>query len=365
MAVYVEIVKDYKKCKEPLLYLLKKLSLPFSSPIFIKPNILGLYKKESGIITHPEFIYALIEALKELGASSIYIGEIPQIGLRSRDVAKVFDERRLKKYGARYIFLDEEKFFEVRWHFGILKIPCIIKDCLYINVPKLKTHMLTKLTLSLKNQKGLLDQKTKQCFHKDYPLDEAIAYLAKVIFPHAVIVDGIWALHGQGPATSGKKIKAEIIVAGRNAVEVDAACAKIVGFDAKLIPHIMKASALGLGEIEPEIIGSFKKIHFLPPSPFIKKWRLYVWGTANACSGCLSTLARMKKILHNPFVFYKAVKAFLLSRTHIIVGKNATLPKMDGKIICFGECTKELAETHSLPYIKGCPPELEYFLKKL
>jgi Domain of unknown function (DUF362) len=54
------------------------------------------------------------------------------------------------------------------------------------------------------------------------------------------LVDGIAAMEGDGPV-SGTRKEAGLIIAGDDAVAVDAACARLMGFDYQRIPIIMRA----------------------------------------------------------------------------------------------------------------------------
>jgi len=60
-------------------------------------------------------------------------------------------------------------------------------------------------------------------------------------------------MEGNGPVV-GNSICLEIIVSGKNIVSVDSTCSRIMGYDPRLISHIAKSSARGIGPIKNEDI---------------------------------------------------------------------------------------------------------------
>ena len=60
------------------------------------------------------------------------------------------------------------------------------------------------------------------------------------------------------------------------------------------------------------------------------------------------------------FAYYAVLK-----HIYIIQGKHAEMPDVKGKVICLGDCTKEIAEKNQLHHIKGCPPDSKSILKNL
>jgi uncharacterized protein (DUF362 family) len=50
----------------------------------------------------------------------------------------------------------------IQWDYGNIELPAIVLDAEYINIAKLKVHTSTTVTLSMKNQMGLLKKKKMQ-----------------------------------------------------------------------------------------------------------------------------------------------------------------------------------------------------------
>jgi hypothetical protein len=39
------------------------------------------------------------------------------------------------------------------------------------------------------------------------------------------------------------------------------------------------------------------------------------------------------------------------------------LPNPHGRVVCYGDCTRELAQEHGLRWIPGCPPSVKEHLR--
>jgi uncharacterized protein (DUF362 family) len=77
-------------------------------------------------------------------------------------------------------------------------------------------------------------------------LDRAIVDLNRTVRSSFVVVDGL--VGSQGETRSERdRVEMDLIAAGRDAVSVDAVCAKIMGFDPSRIKTISLAAEEGLG----------------------------------------------------------------------------------------------------------------------
>jgi len=134
-----------------------------------------------------------------------------------------------------------------------LRLPRTVLDADYfVNLPKIKTEGHVSVTLSIKNLFGVLQRRKKSALHKK--LNEILPYLAKAVRHDLIVVDGLVAMEGNGPLI-GTPREMGIVVAGRSPVSVDALCAKLMCFDPTEIPHIAKAHGMGLGTMDPEVLG--------------------------------------------------------------------------------------------------------------
>lgn len=253
---------------------LKNIDFKFKKNIkvLIKPNILGPHNKEQAITTHPIILEEICKILKKYNAK-IYIGD--SSGLNTEKSLEVSGIKRLSKYGKVLNFDElEKKYYEIGKEKNIPLPDILFNVDLIINVPKLKTHGLTGVTLCVKNLYGCIQGKTKSFLHIKYPssykFSRFLFELENKIKPELNIIDGIIGIEGEGPGTAGTPIKSNTIIAGTNPYATDIIASKIMGFDPFEI-YTNKFSRINIKEIE--VLGNgkdyslkFKKPHY----PFIR-----------------------------------------------------------------------------------------------
>jgi len=350
------------------------LDLKNKKSAILKPNIVIPATPGSSIITHPVLVEAVINVLEKNGTKEIIIAEGPGVGA---DESKAFElsgyNKLASKKNVKLINLNTAERVEMQWKYGTLKLPKIVVESdLYINMPKMKTHGQTVVTLGMKNQKGLLSRADKQKFHK-LGLHEPLVELAKVIQPHIVIVDAIESMEGEGPL-NGKKKKVGALVIGTNQVETDTVCCEIMGIDPKKVEHIAEGIKQSLGPEKPEIIGSgineVETVFIKADEKYGHFLNVYSCRNPYACSMCIDsfTLA-VKSSIWSPKYWFTFLPKFtyyaVLKHLYIIQGKYAEIPDTKGKVICLGDCTKEIADKKHLMHIRGCPPDSRTILESL
>jgi uncharacterized protein (DUF362 family) len=121
-----------------------------------------------------------------------------------------------------------------------------------INLPVVKTHVLTGISCALKNHWGLLPRLRYQ-FHP--VVNEVIVEINRQIrHTIATIADGTICMEGSGPKTGVPRV-CNVLIAGRDRVAVDAAVLEFMGMDPALAPHVSKADEAGIGRTAFETIG--------------------------------------------------------------------------------------------------------------
>lgn len=253
------IVTDYENLKSWSARLFKTLSN--KNKIFIKPNLCNDSPSSSGVTTDLKIVISLIQSLKEIGVTDICVGE--SAIYKTDEVLKKHDFYSLKDYGVKAINLDtdewikvESKLFESFKSFHLPKT--VLESDIIISVPKMKTHALTGVTLSIKNLFGLIPRGDRKIAHKEN-INEAIVAIFNYLYNQKKffsVVDGITALEGKRGPTIGNPVNLGLIIMGNDPVAVDATCVRIMGANPVEIPHINIAKELGLGHTEDiEIIG--------------------------------------------------------------------------------------------------------------
>ncbi|MCX7973222.1 MAG: DUF362 domain-containing protein [Candidatus Aminicenantes bacterium] len=227
--------------------------------VVIKINLCDARTPETGAITHPLVLEALLRLLRERYENlKISVVESDATVVLANDFIKWFGfEGVLKKWEAKFINLSEIESEKIKLDGKRIKelaIPkLLIDNIFFISLAKLKTNILTKISCSLKNQFGCLPDVEKSIYHPF--LDEVIAEINYLIKPNFSLVDGIIAMGGaQGPAY-GIPIRANLIIGGKDPVAVDAYCARLIGFSPYLVGHIRKSFEKGIGSMKYEVVG--------------------------------------------------------------------------------------------------------------
>lgn len=227
--------------------------------VVIKPNLAWGRTPEQAACVSPAVLAAVIEICQQAGAGEVLVVEHP------RDhAATAFEMSGAKDVcsglGVHLIPLVSESLYqEVELPAGVnIKRDQIARDILecdvLVNVPTLKVHSATEVTLALKNQLGAIYD--PQRYHlassggqRDVNLHQNIADLASALRPTINILDATRALTTGGAKGPGIVKQTNTIIAGSDIVTVDALGAQLLGFEPEQIAHIKLASDAGLGEM--------------------------------------------------------------------------------------------------------------------
>jgi len=235
------------------------IELAGQDKIVVKVNLCDARTPDTGAITHPVFLDALLKYLREhFPKFDLFVVESDGRVVIADLFVKWFGLLPvIKKWGAKWINLSKEEYVmkEVPgFRYNKLPVPKIFENSYFITLPKLKTNILTTMTCCLKNQRGCNPMLNKQQFHPY--IDEAIvAENLAVGVPNFCIVDGIVGVGGIWGPSFGPPIHSQLIIAGKDAVAVDCVCAKIMGLNPKRIGHIKLAAKKGLGSPSCDIVG--------------------------------------------------------------------------------------------------------------
>ncbi|MFW9908225.1 MAG: DUF362 domain-containing protein [Candidatus Thorarchaeota archaeon] len=244
------------------------------SPVLIKPNICT-------IAPSTRYTVSDIEVTKEVVNLLLENDENLSIRIIETDSESKFADEAFEKFGyAAYVEEMLDRGYDLATvnlsKSPTLKIPFdgqylrnpeipieLAEPSYYISISIPKTHYLTHITGALKNQFGLLQQKKKSAYHSR--IADILIDLNKLAGPNLCIVDARAGLEGWNGPTE-HEIGAFLI--GREPASVDAATARLMGFDPESIHHIVTAARNGLGNMNPEIVGEDLdafKVQFKPP----------------------------------------------------------------------------------------------------
>jgi uncharacterized protein (DUF362 family) len=228
-----------------------KDSIRNDSTVFVKPNFTYPFYKE-GITTNPLILKEILAILKDR-ADRVIVGESDG-GNHSFTADQAFKGHGMpdicKETGAELVNLSilPSRYIEdiIQGKRVKVQVPDLLVDGIdcFISVPVLKVHVMTAITLSMKNLWGCYPD-TMRCLHHKY-LSRKLALLTKVINPKIVLIDGSYALDGHGPMY-GEAVKTDLLVAVNNPVVADAFGSMIMGIPVSQVEHILIAEKEGLG----------------------------------------------------------------------------------------------------------------------
>jgi uncharacterized protein (DUF362 family) len=132
-----------------------------------------------------------------------------------------------------------------------------------INLPVMKTHVLSGISCCLKNHWGLLPRLRYQ-FHQQ--VHQVIAEINRQVGQTVFnILDATVAMEASGPKT-GLPRACGLILAGRDRVAVDAAALDYMGLDRAMAPHVALSQEAGVGSMDYTRAGDpVEPVGFIPP----------------------------------------------------------------------------------------------------
>ncbi len=234
-----------------------------ASPLILKPNLLAKAAPEKAVATHPEVFRAVGELLRERGYASITYGDSPGNPVLSTEktaegcgIKAVADELGIPvgDFGSGR----EVEFPQARASKRFV-LCNEIADNPYgvINLCKMKTHQLERITGATKNIFGCVFGVNKAAFHARFATPETfarvIADLNRLVVPRLHIMDGIVAMEGNGPG-SGNPVEMNVILASLDPVALDATFCHLIDLNADLVPTQLACMEAGVGEGREEEI---------------------------------------------------------------------------------------------------------------
>jgi len=116
-------------------------------------------------------------------------------------------------------------------------------DC-FVSVPVLKVHVMTGVSLGIKNLWGCYPDTMRCLCHQN--LDRKLALIARLLDPKITVIDGLHALDGHGPMF-GELKKTDLILTSDNTVVADSLGANIMSVPLEKAKHILAAEKEGIG----------------------------------------------------------------------------------------------------------------------
>jgi uncharacterized protein (DUF362 family) len=365
------------------------LRLPADARVFIKPNIVFWTRAvpfpKWGVITTTRVVEDMVILLKEYGVEDITIGEgtVTMVPGDTQTPVHAFNNLGYgllkRRYGVRCLNVFERPFVPVDLGDGFklnFNVDAVESDFI-VNLPVMKCHNQTIVSLGIKNLKGLIDIASRKRCHSMQPGRDLHAWVSRLsdrMPPMFTLIDGIYT-NERGPGFDGKMRRSNILVASADSLSADLVGAKLLGHDPAHVPHLAYAAAhrerpTDLSDIDilGETIESMARRHE------------YDFQYATSAEGCLPVpMARegLNGIFYRKYdlsmcTYCSSVNGIMLSAirqawkgrpwdgVEVLTGKTMQPTPGMRKTILVGKCMYQAHKDHpairEMIAVKGCPP---------
>jgi uncharacterized protein (DUF362 family) len=371
--------------------------LPVKAKVFIKPNIVFWTRAVTfpkwGVITTSRVVEDMIILLKERGIDDITIGEGMVIEPKDTETpAHAFETLGYgilkQRYGIKYLNIFERPFEKVDLGDEVILNfnPDILNSDFVVDLPVMKTHSNTVVSLGIKNLKGMIDIPSRKRCHNINPgkdLHFWIAKLADKMPPMFTLVDGIYTSE-RGPGPDGRLHRSNLLVASTDVLSADMIGAKLLGYEPHQVPHLVHAAnnchrLLDLADIKVvgeaiEDVAQFHEYDFqysetdegIMPVPLAKqgiKGVYYHKYDLSLCTYCAGANGLMVAAIRY------AWKGEPWDKVEVLTGKAMQATPGMKKTILLGKCIyqvhKDNPDIQEMIAIKGCPPKPQSMVKAL
>ncbi len=227
--------------------------------ILLKPNILAGDEPDKAVTTHPAVLAGCVHLLRQAGAA-VSFGDSPGLENAVHAAKRCGLEEAGLSAGAELgnftagSTLDNPG-GQLAHTFPIVQA---VHECDgIINLPKMKTHQLTRITGAVKNLFGCIPGKRKALYHVQFQdvldFSRFLVELNLRLRPRLHILDGVIAMEGNGPR-SGDPRPMGVLVMSDDPIAVDATFARLVDLEPTFVPTLVAGQQAGLGRyVEQEI----------------------------------------------------------------------------------------------------------------
>ncbi len=372
--------------------------LPARGRVFIKPNIVFWTRSvpfpKWGVITTSRVVADMVVLLKERGIDAITIGEgivarapgdeeTPAHAFQSLGYGALrrrFGVKCLNVFARPFISVDLGDGFRLKFSVDAIESDFIV------NLPVIKTHNQTVVSLGIKNLKGLIDLASRKRCHSMQPdrdLHAWVARLADRMPPMFTLLDGIYT-NERGPGFDGRMHRTNLLVGSADVLSADLVGAAVLGYPADRVPHLAVAarrrgrpldlSDIDLRGVAIEAVARPHAFDFqydesadgVMPAPlardglkglFYRKYDLSLCTYCSAVNGVVLSAIR------------QAWQGQPWSRVEVLTGKHMQPSPGMEKTILIGRCMvnahRENPVIREMIAVKGCPPKPADLLKAL
>ncbi|MBN2301704.1 MAG: DUF362 domain-containing protein [Lentisphaerae bacterium] len=275
--------------------------------VLIKPNMLSDRKPESAVTTHPQVVRALIRMTRDFGARP-FVADGPANATKVEKVWETTGFRALcNEENVPLVNLSESGSSRVEIDGYVFNISnAVLNADAIINVPKIKTHVLTMFTAAVKNMYGIIPGFMKTTLHKRYPTPHEFGGLLHALYkavpPTLSVADGVIGMDGDGPS-GGSPVRLGFVAAAHDSADLDIAVCRILGINPMSVDYLARITAVGahseemiqyLGDPITELRPASFKIPNVSMASFVPNWLArivapFIWfrpAISDKCIGC-------------------------------------------------------------------------------
>jgi uncharacterized protein (DUF362 family) len=348
--------------------------------ILLKPNLVRPQPDSvPAATTDPRVILALIDLCRDWGASKVAVGDNPGWGFPAREAFQLTGlDAWIEDHGGIVELFDREEPIEIdnpqaTVFRKVLLPPQARRYDIIINLPKLKTHMHTIVSLGIKNLYGFVTDSQRLQNHRN-DLHRKLVDFLYILKPDLTIIDGIWALEGQAPLYGVTIPDMGVLIGSEDIVAVDAVGTMTMGIEPNEVTTTRLAHYDGFGNmdlksmefvgIQPQVVRRQFQRAVLSSIGAYPEFNILEGG---ACTGCQNALRHALDRLAKENKINPRTDTIILGRNPAVEQLESLASRTEGKIWCFGDCTEEiyrkLEHTGNVVWVGGCAPHIfDYYL---
>lgn len=230
-----------------------------SEKIVLKPNVLLGSNPDTCVTTHPAVFKAAGRLMQEAGAV-VYYGDSSSIGKCEGNCRRAGLKQAGDEMG--FTIADFDSGRQVSHPDALLVKSINIANGVLdadglVSLPKFKAHGLMRFTGAVKNQFGCIPGFIKGQYHvklaDPYDFGRMLVDINTCIKLRLSIMDGIWAMEGNGPR-NGKVRPMNVILISADPVALDATACRMINLAPGAVPTNLAGEEAGLGTYHAENI---------------------------------------------------------------------------------------------------------------
>lgn len=295
--------KSYDTTLKALQLIQNDIDVPADIPVLIKPNM--VFRSNALCATPVEAVRATMNFLTSKGVKKFVVGE--GTGEPEGNTMGAFED-----YGYfalqndfdvefRNLNIDEWVSFEIRdtnLEPATIRLAKSYFDSYVVSVARMKTHMMTQVTLAIKNiAVGSIINEDRHApswhepepgrfSHAPQPLNLNIARIIQAVQPNLAVIDGVVGMEGEGPG-NGTPVESGIALASEDFLSIDVVGTELMGADPRVVGYLWYLMKLeNFRRAEVEVVGEdpktcvtrYQMYEGLPSilGWWIEKWRDYI-----------------------------------------------------------------------------------------